>query len=326
MSGCVDRPALDDGDPPDPSTSTTSAVPETGPLDGPGTSGMNESTGASTSLPTAGTDTSDDGVVDDGTIFICNVDDDEFWHCQPDGGFPIFECDPLAQDCAAGEKCMPWANDGSPGWNATRCSPFSDRPDGLGEPCTVEGNAVSGIDSCGPGLMCWHVDPSTNQGECIAMCTGNEGDLQCAEAGTHCAVHNNGALFLCLPDCDPLAPACDEDEVCLPGPLEPWSCVPGLSPPIADATPCAYANSCGPGSVCAKAEVTPGCADPIGCCAPVCDLDVGLCPDAATTCAPWYPRGAAPPGLESTGLCAADPVPPKTGWVDLDLHDLGASF
>ena len=31
---------------------------------------------------------------------------------EPDGGGAMLECDPYAQDCPAGEQCMPWAHDG----------------------------------------------------------------------------------------------------------------------------------------------------------------------------------------------------------------------
>src|SRR5262249_37235710 len=62
----------------------------------------------------------------------------------PDGGSDDGGCDPWAQDCLRGDKCMPWANDGSNRWNDVRCSPAGSGQ--LGDPCTVEGSSVSGLD------------------------------------------------------------------------------------------------------------------------------------------------------------------------------------
>ena len=35
---------------------------------------------------------------------------------------------------------------------------------------TALGSAVSGVDNCAQGSMCWGVDPETLEGECIAFC------------------------------------------------------------------------------------------------------------------------------------------------------------
>src|SRR6187431_2409029 len=71
--------------------------------------------------------------------------DDAGFIQDPDGGGVSIECDGWAQDCQAGEKCMPWANDGGMTWNAMRCSPLAPDPALAGEACTVEGAAFSGI-------------------------------------------------------------------------------------------------------------------------------------------------------------------------------------
>lgn len=146
-----------------------------------------------------GGDPCDCGTLDD----VCNG---------PSGLF----CDLFQQTCPEGEKCMPWAGDGGTQWSATRCSPIADDPGGPGEPCTVEGSFTSGIDDCAAGTMCWNVDPMTNTGTCAAMCTVNacSPEPSCDEPGTACAIAYDGNINLCLPMCDPLAPACSPGHGC----------------------------------------------------------------------------------------------------------------
>lgn len=256
---------------------------------------------------------SDDGIT---SVGFCNLDEDEYWHCQPDGGGVLFECDVMAQDCPEGEKCMPWANDGGSAWNASRCSPVAPTPAQPGEACTVEGSAVSGVDSCDLGSMCWGVDPVTLQGECVAHCGGDRANPVCGDADALCVFHNGGALVVCLPSCNPLAPACDANETCIPEPSGAWACVPSITTSAADGDPCQFGNVCGPGSVCASPSAVPDCEGALGCCAPTCDVNVGGCADAEAECTAWYPLGA-PPSLEAVGLCVDDPtLKPRSGWVD----------
>lgn len=261
----------------------------------------------------AGSSSSDDGMSSAG--FICDPESSEHWHCTPDGGWS-FECDMFAQDCPRGEKCMPWANDGGSAWNATRCAPIDPLAAEVGEPCTVVGGAQSSIDSCGLGSMCWGVDPTTLEGECVAMCTGDESAPLCEPPGTHCVINNDGSIILCLPDCNPLASDCAEGELCIPSSSSSWACVPGVTAPVANGQPCQFGNACEPGSVCAEAEVSVAC-EAAACCVPTCALGGGGCSEPGTECVPWYRPGAAPAGLESMGLCSATPVAPKAGWVDI---------
>ena len=144
------------------------------------------------------------------------------------GAFDPFECDIFAQDCPDGEKCMPWANDGGGAWNATRCTAVDDSAGQPGDECIVEGSGVSGIDSCDLGVMCWDVDPETNVGTCVAMCTGDEANPICEDPATTCTIANNGAIVLCLPTCDPLLQDCGDDQGCYPIDDE-WSCAPDTS-------------------------------------------------------------------------------------------------
>ena len=227
---------------------------------------------------------------------------------QPDGGgTSCLCCDVFAQDCPDGEKCMPWSNDGTGVWNGTRCSPIDDEPAGIGEPCTVTGSAASGIDDCGPGLVCWDVDSDTLQGTCVAMCSGGEANPECP-AGTECLVTNNGVLILCLPPCDPLAlEACPAGDTCVPSD-EGFVCVPSAGP-VGSGVPCEPAwlpEACGPGSICAYLGRVPPCdGDLPGCCAATCDLSQpDPCGELGLVCSSWWGDGPVPPGFEDVGFCA----------------------
>ncbi|MCX4242327.1 ribulose phosphate epimerase [Paraliomyxa miuraensis] len=232
---------------------------------------------------------------------------------EPDGGGVSFECDIFAQDCPPGEKCMPWANDGGSAWNATRCSPIAMNPGQPGDECTVEGSGTSGIDDCDLGSMCWDVDPETNVGTCVAMCTGDESNPICEDPDTSCAIANDGAIVLCLPNCDPILQDCAEGQACYPI-QDAWSCAPdasGESGVYGD--PCEFINVCDPGLICLGAGAVPpgeACEGAAGCCTEVCDLtdptgDAQCSGQAGgQTCQPWYEEGSAPPGYEDVGACA----------------------
>lgn len=264
-AGCGPVVPVDDG-----GTGTTGEDSMAGSVEGtsdsvPPDPSAPSTTGASTTTGDDGVEvTSDDGpaTATDSAGFIC------FAHCQPDGGNQAFECDPWVQDCPPGEKCMPWANDGGSSWNATRCSPLSPDPDGVGEPCVVEGSGVSGVDTCDIHAMCWNVDADTNEGTCIALCQGTEAAPECAGC-SQCFVANGGALPLCLPQCDPLAQDCGgfggcyafaDSFVCLPS--------PGGG---AFGDPCEFDSACPAGQGCQPAQDVPGCERSWGCCTPYCD-------------------------------------------------------
>ena len=239
---------------------------------------------------------------DDGSAFFL---DGHF-----DGNVPDFECDLFAQDCPVGEKCMPWANDGGDVWNASRCSPVAGDATQPGEACTVEGSGVSGIDDCDLGVMCWNVDPATNIGTCVPLCSGDERNPQCEDASTTCAIANNGAIVLCLPTCHPLMQDClGPNEACYPV-GDDFVCAPNAAGDLgAHGDPCEYINVCNPGTLCLSADAHSACDTSPGCCSSVCSLAdpdpdatcVAL--DAAQTCLPWYAAGQAPSGYEDVGVC-----------------------
>ncbi|MEM7151658.1 MAG: hypothetical protein AAF799_02405 [Myxococcota bacterium] len=296
---------------------STGAPDPTPPVPSAGT------TGATTAVDTSGGGFDTGGGSDDGLTtagFLCNSGDDDPWHCSSDGGGFQFECDMFVQDCPKGETCMPWANDGGAVWNSTRCAPLPPTPDAIGETCTVEGSGVSGIDSCELGSVCWNVDPTTNFGECVAVCGGDESSPTCAD-GDHCRLSNEGAIILCLPTCNPLAAECDDGQVCVPDYGGLWTCVPGVSTPFEAGQPCDFDNVCEAGSICVDAELSDACVGNEGCCAALCDLEFPTCDDPAATCVPWYAPEQDPPGLGGTGICTVDVPTPAGGW-ELPLPSL----
>ncbi len=220
------------------------------------------------------------------------------------------ECDVFVQDCCPGEKCVPWANDGGNMWNATRCAPIIERAE-LGELCMVEGSAVSGIDNCAAGLMCWNVDSNTLTGQCVAFCSGSDAAPVCDDPADACAILYDGAAPLCLPRCAPLAPDCAAGESCLLAGGDAFTCVDVFGAGAAFGEPCAYLTECDPGLVCMPAPSVPGCTDE-NCCTSLCDTNA-VEPDASCpgfvdgqVCVPFFADGGAPPGLEGLGVCASD--------------------
>lgn len=227
---------------------------------------------------------------------------------EPDGGGVQFECDLWAQDCMDGFKCMPWASDGGGSWNATRCSPLDPDPNAVGDPCTVEGSGVSGIDDCDIGAMCWDVDAETNMGTCIELCSCAEDFPVCNTPNTQCAISNDGVLILCLPVCNPLdEAACPDGQGCY-GVGDSFQCAPDASGGVgAVGDECNFINACDPGTFCSSSDNVPGCdAGAVGCCSSFCTLgDDGMCL-AGQACVPWFEQGQAPDEcLGTVGACVA---------------------
>lgn len=106
------------------------------------------------------------------------------------------ECDLYAQDCGLDEKCMPWADDGGNVWSGTRCFPVAVDPVSIAETCIVEGSGVSGIDNCAAGVVCYDVDPKTNEGVCAQLCAGPE--EVCLDPETVCVADPSGVANLCI--------------------------------------------------------------------------------------------------------------------------------
>lgn len=224
----------------------------------------------------------------------------------PDGGGGEKQCDVWTQDCPPGQKCMPWADDGGGSWNATKCSPVNADPGKEGDPCTVEGSAVAGIDSCDVGLLCWYFNEN-NEGSCIDMCSGTPEAPSCDD-GQICDVSNDGVLILCLETCDPLVQSCPMGQICFFDGTDQFICDFDASGDMGVyGDPCAYVNVCDYGLWCASPELVPGCDNADGCCSTYCNIqEPNSCPgmDGGQECVPWYNEGMAPPGQENIGACA----------------------
>ena len=296
LAACGPSIAVIDGEP-----DTTGAGPSATSMPEPGTSepmsppgsGSTGEGGGDSSGTAADTSTADDG--DAGCGFLC----------APDAAAE--SCDLFAQNCPPGEKCMPWANDGGPAWNATRCSPLAKDPTQAGEECKVEGSGVSGIDNCDVGLMCWNVDEN-GTGMCEDICTGSADLPICEDPEDFCVMANDGVIALCLFACHPLLHDCPvQNEVCYPiG--EHWACAPDRQSK-GRGHPCAFVNQCGAGDVCISKAAFTSCLGDWSCCTSLCDLNDdaadAFCQalDPAQTCEPWYAEGQAPVGYGNVGVC-----------------------
>jgi hypothetical protein len=269
------------------STSTDPSVDGTGVVDGSDVSSSgSDSSSGSTTLETSG-----------GSFFV-----------PIDHGSSQFQCDQFTQDCPPEQKCMPYASDGGPGYDATHCVSVAADPAQLDEPCTMEPPAV-GTDDCDTGLICRHT--SDGAGTCTELCTGSSSTPTCADPDQACVfTDGSGAIAICATTCDPLAQDCpSRGAKCIRnflGADADWVCVPqsGVEPGAGAA--CESAYGCAAGHVCLGMSAFSECAG-AGCCAPLCDaLDPAsdaACAalDPATSCEPWY--RTPPPGQAEVGVC-----------------------
>ncbi|MEM9455670.1 MAG: hypothetical protein AAGF11_15920 [Myxococcota bacterium] len=222
--------------------------------------------------------------------------------------FPDY-CSIFAQDCPAGYKCAPYANDGGGAWNDARCVPIVDDPQAPTEPCMVEDTSPTGIDNCDGSSMCWDVDLETLEGTCVPFCIGSAAEPACADPCERCATDSSGFIALCLPTCDPVAQNCAEGEGCYP--IDDYfACGPDASAPgTTVGSPCEFINGCPPGLVCVPSSGMPAC-EAVGCCTPTCAVGgFDPCPKLmpGTVCTPWY--GEPPPPerclVSEPGVCAS---------------------
>lgn len=217
--GGATSPSTSTADPSDPTTPPTTGSDPTSATSASTTGGNPTTAGtvstATTEPPDDSSSSADTGTTEDCQNFLntCGLD------------LGDFDCDVFAQDCPIGQKCAAWANDGGTAWNATKCVPVARDPNQPGDPCTVEGSAVSGLDDCDLGAMCFFVDPDTNTGTCTQLCTGTEEAPVCPPT-TACSLTNDDVLNLCLTACDLDMPACPMGQVCIPS-GDAAVCVPG---------------------------------------------------------------------------------------------------
>ncbi|MBK8263152.1 MAG: hypothetical protein IPK80_17650 [Nannocystis sp.] len=211
-------------------------------------------------------------------------------------------CDPQAQDCPEGEKCTFYRDVANPN-GANRCVPVVG--DGqIGDVCMILNDDT---DTCAKGLFCWGTEPDDAPGVCTEMCDSRE---QCS-SGDPCTITNGGALPLCLPKCDPLAPVCPVGWACYDDWdfSDYWFCDRDKSGDQGKhGDGCATINGCDPGLICAVADTVDSetClqSGSDGCCAVVCDLtEEVVCPGEKEKCISKYTDD---PPLEymNVGQCA----------------------
>jgi hypothetical protein len=207
-------------------------------------------------------------------------------------------CDPWAQDCPAGEKCVPYSSDGGP-WNANKCVLVMG--DGQpGDTCTW-GGISEATDDCGADSHCWDVMDVDGQlqGVCTSFCDGTADDPLCGPE-TACLIANDGSINLCVATCDPLIQDCGAGLGCFWA-NDNFQCI-FTAGDILSGEPCGYINDCAPGNLCATADVLPSC-NGSACCTPFCDLTSPTCVDPDTECSAFFEEGTAPPNYESVGVC-----------------------
>lgn len=257
---------------------------------GPIATGADGSEGAAA---TEGTTTSEDA--DEGDWG--EVGNETLWILPELDVQPVHACDPFAQDCPAGEKCVPYASAGGV-WDANKCVPVLGDA-AFGEPCVYDG-VVAGTDTCGGDSMCWNVLEVDGQlvGECAAFCLGSADRPECP-VGTECLIKASGSPNVCLETCNPLGQDCSEGLGCYWDGSGFRCAVAGT---IDGGSACGWATDCEPGHYCAPAEVIPGCPG-AGCCAAFCDLSAASCVAAQTECVAFFEQGSAPAGLDQLGVC-----------------------
>jgi hypothetical protein len=208
----------------------------------------------------------------------------------------IAECDPWAQDCPEGEKCVAYGSTGG-NWDRNKCVTVMGSGQ-EGDPCTYS-NTLESTDDCGPDTWCWNVNMD-NVGTCTPFCEGNPDNPLC-DPGFGCTIANEGSINLCLQRCDPLLQDCQGEDICFYDFSGNFVCVFGTDM-IPTGEPCGFINDCAAGNICLDATVLPSCND-ANCCGAFCDLANPTCELQKTECTAFFDQGTAPPGYESVGVC-----------------------
>ena len=211
-------------------------------------------------------------------------------------------CDIWAGDCPEGEKCTP-----TDGWYDNECRLIMG--DGApGDACNVFGPWDSGDDDCADGALCWGVDPDTQIGHCVELCSGTPQDPTCSGDET-CFVFNDGYLPVCVDACDPLMAGADcsiGGDLCVNDELgEGFACVPGIGDLGAYGDACDGRDSCQAGLICSNEHDVSGCNG--SCCTQYCEVGKPeTCPDFGNgqDCVPYFEMGMAPDGYEDVGVCS----------------------
>lgn len=238
--------------------------------------------------------------LDTGTSSATSTTGQEFI-MTPDGGATGEHCEPWSQSCPPGQKCVVISETGSSGFNASKCVDITG--DGApGDPCTMVGDAFSGIDDCGFGAMCWNLDEH-NHGTCTPLCTGTPREPLCPQSHFCIDIPSDPTFGLCLPGCDPLVQDCLEPEICKNYYLEAFLCIQGDGGHTND--PCDFGD-CAKGLACLDTASASSACDKQhrGCCQPFCEFPDAPCPNPDQQCVQWFdPRMPIPDGYENVGVC-----------------------
>lgn len=227
---------------------------------------------------------------------------------KPDGG-TIPSCNPYADPCPSGEKCMPYASDGGLRQDRSRCVPVVPEPGTVGDSCTVADFPASGYDDCERGAFCVLYDTAGLRGTCTAFCVEDDVGLPiCSNPEARCVGGPDALPQLCTIDCDPFGDDCPGDQACYRIGKH-FVCLADLSGSGGQTgDPCVFTNDCAPASLCANDDEVASCPS-TGCCTPLCDTRD---PEASAAC-PGYPEhactriwpsGSGPSLYEWVGACA----------------------
>lgn len=300
FAACTERP-LGGGEGSGTSTgaSTGAVQPSTGsgpvdPTTGGGVTGEPPSPGTSGG-ELSGTSAADtEQGTSDSCGFICEFD-------LPPDNFNCPGTQQLDPECPEGFKCTVEGSVGD-----TQCVEVAPDPKGLYEPCTVMGDALSGFDDCGVGMLCWDVN-ERGQGTCIGMCDGDsDSECVCADPKAEPSWCQECAVGLCFPGCDPVLQDCNDGNGCYPV-NDGFLCAPDASEDAGQVNdPCEFVNVCDPGLACIDSATASAACDPklsAGCCQPFCAFPGAACPNPDQECVPWFEAGQAPEGQENIGIC-----------------------
>lgn len=229
--------------------------------------------------------------------------------CPPDATHPEAQCDPIAQDCPAGQKCVWYVPPGGQQRReAARCIEVTGDAVAY-EPCTLPTGIGSAItDDCGPDSYCLEVYGTADHGYCAPFYR-DEG-YPCQDYLPAIPALENGSEFpsACLHyECHPFVQdtcppffQCTYYPAFLYGTNMCWYVPPEADLPLG--AECDY-GECGEGELCVPAELTAGCTGE-RCCTQWCDLNAPACDDPATQCElfPVWDSGTIPE-FEWLGAC-----------------------
>ncbi len=276
-----------------------------------GCANNNESTateGSSTGMADTGSSTTDGA----GTVAETATEGDESLSTapvEPTTGDPqeLYNCDPWAQDCPDGFKCMAYTDDGDY-FTGTKCTPVAPNGGVAGDECYADGGWSTGVDDCALGYACWNINPETSIGACVALCTGTMDAYGCPDPDDICVFWVPGLAHVCLETCDPFLQDCSPGQICGPnwasGAQEfvcylDWSFEQGQ-----EFGPCESPNTCDAGLICWDSSKAVECDQDQPCCLSYCDLDDPVCGGENAACQPFYEEGTAPPEYANLGICA----------------------